>query len=128
MIPVDAICADIDCLFSECDRLDNTSVAFHSRLQFLLKRLAKKYGFAGVAEYSIPDCGGGRGGRIDVAWLTRGVPAVLIEIDSSRRQKSIDKLKCTPADLKVWIYYGRFEIALRDADDIVLVAKRARCG
>jgi hypothetical protein len=105
---IEKIIEDLNFFFVQCDNLPQCKdkIKFHDCLQSRSANLAKKYNLTGVSEFRVKDRGDGRSGSIDVAWLLGRKTIVLIEIDSSFREKSIFKLKNNDAELKIWIYYG----------------------
>ena len=89
----------------------------HSMLQRLVRMRAIDYDYDSMAEYSVRV--GGQVGYIDVMWAAYDTPVVAIEIDSSYRKKSVEKLLAVNAPIKVWIYYGDFDGYF--PDDIIVV-------
>lgn len=79
---------------------------FHDALQKELANLALEYGMHGYIEYSICHYAGNRNGYIDVAWTGSDGTQLLMEIDSSVRPKSVQKLIKANSLMKVWLYYG----------------------
>lgn len=89
---------------SKCD-LPRTNK--HNLLQDEIIELANKYGFVGKREYKIKiDSWGNRIGKIDVAWVLSEKLEFVIEIDSSFRQKSVEKLINATCDNKIWLCYS----------------------
>jgi hypothetical protein len=89
-------------------RLQNTNRAvFHRKCQLVMATLAVEYSCTAKKEYKVTGVPpSGRNGALDVVWLRDGIPVVVIEIDSSIRQKSINKLMMFKNCQRLWLYYG----------------------
>jgi len=73
----------------------------HWTIQKNLTALARELGYRGYAEKRADD------GILDVIWADhQGKEVVAIEIDSSPRPRSVNKLNKRTAPVGVWIYYG----------------------
>ncbi len=81
---------------------------FHELMKHRLVNLAKEFGLYGEAEYRVYHWRDDeRVGLIDVVWLEGRKPIVAIEVDSSARVKSIQKLLASDALFRLWLYYGK---------------------
>lgn len=89
--------------------------SFHDAMQNDLKKLAIEFGFIGQKEYSVP------GGFIDVAWKdNQGNIVLAIEIDSSVRRKSIEKLHALKKDVyRIWICYSPKDINIKEYEKYI---------
>lgn len=97
------IIKDIEYMLNAASHKGFTRTECHSKMQFVLKELCKKYGYNSKIEYWATG-----GGALDVAWFSsKPEPEAIFEIDSSIRTKSIVKLLNTEAHHKFWIYYGK---------------------
>ena len=76
---------------------------FHDSLQKYLCGMSMEYKFESSIEHIIIN--GKMKGRIDVVWKDGDNIICAIEIDSSRRVKSVKKLKSVNAINKIWIVY-----------------------
>lgn len=76
----------------------------HNGVQNEICNLAEKYGYTWWKEYS---CiySEVKKGFIDVVWCKDNVPMIAIEIDSSVRPKSVEKLLSFNGE-RIWVYYG----------------------
>jgi len=86
-------------------------LAFHNKIQDLVKNAAGELHMEGKKEFgvkklSIDKNGKSRGGGIDVIYRYKEQKIAVIEIDSSYRKRSVNKLKKSGVDLKFWLYYG----------------------
>lgn len=126
-LPVDRIIASIRGIYSDCVQRSKSKAKFHRFFQLSLQDLAAVYGFLGVVEYDT-DRGDYRIGRVDVAWLDEfEVPMVAIEIDNANNKSAISKLQNSPANLKIWIYYGQPElIRSPKTDNILVISARSK--
>jgi hypothetical protein len=104
---------------------------YHNAFQKHLVALAEHFDCRGWTEsaalFDDPESGGvGEGpplqltGRVDVVWARQRVPVAVIEIDSTVKARSFQKLKEAAAPHKLWVYFGRdvwgFRMFLRAND------------
>lgn len=71
--------------------------------------LAKIFNFSSRMEYRVDKkkLDNKRNGFIDVVWFNGDLLVAPIEIDSSPRKKSVNKVLAVDSIFKFWIYYGK---------------------
>jgi hypothetical protein len=97
-------------------------VEYHNALQRQLAALAATFDCQGWTEsaalFDDPEVAGAGGsaaaempaqiaGRVDVVWSRKRVPVVVLEVDSTVKARSFQKLKEAAAPHKVWVYFGK---------------------
>ena len=83
----------------------NKTICFHNGLQRRIVAIARMLGLKPIIEYEILD-DKMYNKYIDVVWLDRNENIIYaIEIDSSLKIGSINKLSCIKAENKIWILY-----------------------
>lgn len=107
---IESITKDIFEIFKSSAQKIRRKVRYHNFIQYHLVRLAEKYNLLGGREYKIPNYKGDhRNGSLDIAWIdpkNRKIIAIF-EIDSSLREKSVNKLiYLFNIPHRFWIYYG----------------------
>ena len=91
-------------------------------MQRNLLRLADDLGFTGIAELWIRGVKPGRDGKLDVAWYDSDNNLVVaIEIDSSPRPRSIEKLVKSGGHIPLWIYCGAESLAGIDTKGLIIL-------
>lgn len=81
----------------------------HNQYQELLLSLAQQFGFVAVKEFKLKRIDKLRlGSSVDIVWQKNETPVLAIEIDSSKRQKSLDKLAAFENCFSLWVHYGGF--------------------
>jgi len=89
------------------ENLNNISqiIDLHNGLQKYLATLAKSFYLRSIIEYKIP-YEGKYNRYVDIVWVKKNKKIIVaIEIDSSLRKKSIEKLNLIKAENKVWVLY-----------------------
>lgn len=79
------------------------SIQIHDAIRDYLNAIAYEYNFISQKEYKVLNYKADRNGYIDLAWEKYPNKLVIIEIDSSPRQKSILKLMKVNATERIWI-------------------------
>jgi hypothetical protein len=93
-------------------------IHYHNAFQKHLVALAENFDCRGWTEsaalFDDPDSGGvGEGpplqltGRVDVIWARQRIPVAVMEIDSTVKARSFQKLKEAAAPHKLWVYFGK---------------------
>lgn len=91
--------------------------SFHDTMQDDVVHLASKYGLKGIRNYQVKS----PAGYIDVVWVDgRGHIVLAVEIDSSLRSKSIEKLAHLPGDVeRLWLCYSPKEIYVEGYEQVI---------
>ena len=94
-------------------------IQYHNAFQRQLAMLAVNFDCRGWTEsaalFDDPDHVGGAPeepplqltGRVDVVWARQRVPVAVMEIDSTVKARSFQKLKEAAAGHKLWVYFGK---------------------
>jgi|GEM_PF-4041170 hypothetical protein len=96
-------------IFESLFRENISKFHFHELMKNEVNNLAKIFNFSSRMEYRVDKkkLDNKRNGFIDVVWFDSDTLVAPIEIDSSPRKKSINKVLAVDSIFKFWIYYGK---------------------
>lgn len=103
---------DIKDIYNYAEKRYLNRLEKHRYIQHKVCNLAKKYNCVGKMEHQVKNAyitrsGEVRNGYIDVVWFFKDKIILAFEVDSSYRDKSVQKLLKVDSKYKVWLCYTR---------------------